>query len=78
MSLQGRPNPIAFGGQLTYKLRMRNLGPLSASAVTGVLTLSPSEVFVSATSACSHAAGVVTCTIPRAIVPGPAQRRASP
>ena len=25
---------------------------------------------MSATSACTHAAGVVTCTIPRAIVPG--------
>jgi uncharacterized repeat protein (TIGR01451 family) len=70
MSLQGRPSPLSVGGQLTYKLRMRNDGPGTATGVTAVLTLAPSETFVSATSACLHAAGVVTCTIPRAIEPG--------
>jgi monoamine oxidase len=49
---------------------MRNLGPFSTTGMTAKLTLSPSEVFVSATSACTHAAGVVTCTIPRAILAG--------
>ena len=38
--------------------------------MVGVLTLAPSETFVSATSACVHAAGVVTCTIPRPIFAG--------
>jgi uncharacterized repeat protein (TIGR01451 family) len=70
MSLEGTPNPLSVGAQLTYKLRMRNVGNVTATGVTGVLTLSPSETFVSATSACTHSAGVVTCTIPRAIAPG--------
>jgi DNA-binding beta-propeller fold protein YncE len=70
MSLQGRPSPLTVGSQLTYKLRIRNDGPGTAIAVTGVLTLAPTETFVSATSACVHAAGVITCTIPRAIVAG--------
>jgi hypothetical protein len=70
MSLQGLPNPLGVGAQLTYKLRMRNEGAFTVTGMTAVLTLAPSETFVSATSACSHAAGVVTCTIPRGVQPG--------
>jgi DNA-binding beta-propeller fold protein YncE len=70
MSLKGTPNPLSVGSQLTYQLRMRNVGSGPATGVTGVLTLAPSQTFVSATSACSHAAGVVTCKIARAIAPG--------
>ena len=70
MSLQGRPNPLSVGSQLTYKLRMRNDGFGDGDRRGRVLTLAPSETFVSATSACAHAAGVVTCTIPRALLPG--------
>lgn len=70
MSLKGSPNPVSAGSQLTYQLRMRNVGSGTATGMKGVLTLSPSQTFVSATSACTHSAGVVTCTIPRAISPG--------
>jgi uncharacterized repeat protein (TIGR01451 family) len=70
ISIKGLPNPLTVGSQLTYQLRIRNAGPGTATGVTAVLTLSPSETFVSATSACSHAAGVVTCTIARAIQAG--------
>jgi uncharacterized repeat protein (TIGR01451 family) len=71
MSLQGRPSPLSVGSQLTYKLRMRNAGPGTATGVTAVLLLSPSETFVSSTSACFLVfAGVVNCVIPRAIAPG--------
>ena len=71
MSLQGRPSPLTR--RLAVDLQAADAqrrAACTATGVTGVLTLAPSETFVSATSACSHAAGVVTCTIPRAIVPG--------
>ena len=35
MSLQGRPNPLSVGSQLTYKLRMRNEGWLTATVWSG-------------------------------------------
>jgi uncharacterized repeat protein (TIGR01451 family) len=70
VSLQGRPSPLPVGGQLTYKVRMRNEGPVPATGVTARLVLAASETFVSATSACTHTTGVVRCTIPRELAVG--------
>ncbi len=60
------PDPVNAGELLTYAVTVTNRGPRCAKEVTVVDTLPASTRFSSASGgsewACSHAAGVVTCT----------------
>ena len=56
------PDPVAVGEQLTYKVYASNAGVVTATGVSATVTLSPLVSFVSASSGCVHAAGVVTCS----------------
>lgn len=56
------PDPVAVGDQLTYKVYASNAGVVTATGVSATVTLSPLVSFVSASSGCVHAAGVVTCS----------------
>jgi uncharacterized repeat protein (TIGR01451 family) len=63
LSVSDSPDPVAAGTQLTYTLTVSNDGPNPAASVQIVDTLSPGVSFVSASSGCSHSAGVVTCKV---------------
>jgi uncharacterized repeat protein (TIGR01451 family) len=58
------PDPVAVGGQLTYKVYASNSTPgvVTATNVIATVTLSPFVSFVSAPAGCTHASGVVTCS----------------
>ena len=56
------PDPVAVGGELTYLVRASNTGVVTATGVVATVTLSPSVSFVSASTGCAHASGVVTCS----------------
>jgi uncharacterized repeat protein (TIGR01451 family) len=53
----------ATGRNLTYTLTVTNNGPATAPFVVVTDTLPPSVTFVSATSPCAEAAGIVTCNL---------------
>jgi uncharacterized repeat protein (TIGR01451 family) len=57
------PDPVKVGGELTYRLRVRNLGPSDATGVIVTDTLPANVNFVSASSGCSRSGSVVTCEI---------------
>ncbi len=54
--------PIPAGGQDTYTLQAKNLGPSDAQTVTLTDPLPSSETFVSADPGCSYSAGTNTVT----------------
>jgi uncharacterized repeat protein (TIGR01451 family) len=61
----GSPDPVVGGDTVTYTLTASNAGPNAGGAMVLTDNLPPSAAFVSASGtgwACSHAAGVVTCT----------------
>lgn len=63
ISLSDSPDPALVGANLTYDLQLINYGPDAATGVSAVLSL-PSQIsFVSATSGCSYANSLVTCTL---------------
>ena len=63
ISLSDSPDPALVGANLTYDLQLINYGPDTATGISAVLSL-PSQVsFMSATSGCSHANALVTCTL---------------
>ncbi len=64
VGIEGDPDPVAAGTDLVYTLSARNHDAVNTAYATEVQQTLPADVtFVSAGSGCSHAAGVVTCTI---------------
>jgi uncharacterized repeat protein (TIGR01451 family) len=58
------PDPVRkVGDELTYRLRVRNLGPSDATGVVVTDTLPANVNFVSASSGCSRSGRTVTCKI---------------
>jgi uncharacterized repeat protein (TIGR01451 family) len=60
---EDNPDPVDVGGELTYRLRIRNLGPSDATGVIVTDTLPGNVNFVSASSGCSRSGSIVTCKI---------------
>ncbi len=58
------PTTAVPGELVTYTLEVTNNGPTIATDVSVSDPLPPNTTFVSASPGCTHAAGVVTCTIP--------------
>jgi uncharacterized repeat protein (TIGR01451 family) len=63
MQMQANPTTLRVGGELTYRLRVRNLGPSDATGVIITDTLPANVNFVSASSGCSRSDRTVTCEI---------------
>jgi uncharacterized repeat protein (TIGR01451 family) len=57
------PDPVTVGDNLTYTITVTNRGPDAATNVVVTDTLPSGVTFVSASSGCVHAAGVVTCNL---------------
>ena len=57
------PSLVTEGQQLTYHLVATNNGPAAATNVVVTDHLPANSTFVSASSGCTQAAGVVTCTV---------------
>jgi uncharacterized repeat protein (TIGR01451 family) len=62
--MKNGPAAVAAGTNATYMVTVTNNGPSTATNVTLTDTLPAGTTFVSATSGCTHSAGVVTCTVP--------------
>jgi len=54
-------DPVPAGQDLTYSLQVRNRGPFPAADPVATLTIPPEVAFVSASSGCAYASGLVTC-----------------
>jgi uncharacterized repeat protein (TIGR01451 family) len=63
MAKMDTPDPVVGGANLVYTLTATNLGPSPATGVVITDTLPAGVTFFSASSACAHLTGVVTCTI---------------
>lgn len=63
VSQTASPNPVFIGAQTTYTLTVQNSGTATALATSLTDTLPASTNFVSASSECSHANGIVTCAL---------------
>jgi len=67
ITLEAVPNPALVGSEFIYTARVENLGPSVASNVVISQTLPTGVTFVSADSsqgtACTEAAGIVTCNV---------------
>jgi uncharacterized repeat protein (TIGR01451 family) len=63
IEMTDNPDPVGVGGELTYRLRVSNLGPSDATGVIVTDTLPPNVNFVSASSGCSRSGSIVTCNI---------------
>ncbi len=63
VSLSAIPAPATAGSPLTYGIGLSNAGPSPADGAVVTATLAPQVTFVSASSGCSNAAGVVTCSL---------------
>ena len=63
VTLSDSPDPALTGANLTYDLQLINYGPDAATGVSAVLSLPSQTSFVSATSGCSYANSLVTCTL---------------
>jgi uncharacterized repeat protein (TIGR01451 family) len=62
-NITDNPDPVSVGSELTYRIRVSNNGPLTATAVEIIDTLPPNVNFVSASSGCSHSGSIVTCEL---------------
>ena len=56
-------DPVAPGEGLIYEIVVTNDGPSNALNVVATDILDPNVVFAGASPGCTHAAGVVTCTV---------------
>lgn len=63
VSLSDNPDPALVNANLTYDLQLINYGPDTATGISAVLSLPSQASFVSATSGCSHANALVTCSL---------------
>jgi uncharacterized repeat protein (TIGR01451 family) len=63
IQMTDNPDPVEVGGELTYRLRVRNLGPGDATGVILTDTLPANVNFVSASSGCSRSGSIVTCEL---------------
>ncbi len=63
VSLSDSSDPIYAGNNLTYTITVKNNGPSDASNIKIEDTLPSGISFISASTGCSEAAGVVTCDI---------------
>jgi uncharacterized repeat protein (TIGR01451 family) len=63
IAMTDSPDPVGVGGELTYRLRVRNLGPWDVTGVILTNTLPANANFVSASSGCSRSRSTVTCNI---------------
>jgi uncharacterized repeat protein (TIGR01451 family) len=66
LTLSDLPDPVGPGGALTYQVQVGSSGPSVSPGMTVTHTLPGAVSFVSSTPgapACSHFAGVVTCTL---------------
>lgn len=66
LALYGTVSPtgtVYVGDQIAYNLTIENLGYATATGTSLYATLPAGVTFVSATSPCTHSAGVVTCNI---------------
>jgi uncharacterized protein DUF11 len=62
--LSDSPDPVGAGTQLTYTVGAHNHGaPNTAYGSKAVLTLPADVTFASASTGCTHSAGVVTCAL---------------
>ncbi|MBI5752953.1 MAG: IPTL-CTERM sorting domain-containing protein [Hydrogenophilales bacterium] len=57
------PEPVTIDTDLTYTLTINNNGPQTATNVVLSDTLPPGALFISATTGCTHSAGIVTCVL---------------
>ncbi|MDP1680236.1 MAG: IPTL-CTERM sorting domain-containing protein [Burkholderiales bacterium] len=57
------PEPVTIDTDLTYTLSVSNNGPQTATNVVLSDTLPAGALFISATTGCTHSAGVVTCAL---------------
>jgi uncharacterized repeat protein (TIGR01451 family)/uncharacterized repeat protein (TIGR02543 family) len=57
------PAAASIGQQVTFTLTVANNGPAAATAVVLTDNIPSGSTFVSASAACVHAAGVVTCAL---------------
>ena len=57
------PATVAAGGEVTWQLEVANNGPDPATGVTVTDTLPAGTTFVSASSGCAEAGGVVSCAV---------------
>lgn len=63
ITLSDSPDPALVNANLTYDLQLINYGPNAATGISAVLSLPSQASFVSATSGCSHANALVTCSL---------------
>lgn len=57
------PEPVTIDTDLTYSLTVSNNGPQAATNVVLTDTLPAGALFISATTGCTHSAGIVTCVL---------------
>ncbi len=62
-------DPVIAGEDVTYTVNVKNIGPSVDDNIVITDTLPAGMTFVSASTGCSHAAGVVTCAV-GTLVPG--------
>ena len=62
-TVTGTATPPAWGGQVTYRLTYTNMSAVAATNVVITDPLPAGVTFQSASGACKHSSGIVTCTI---------------
>ena len=68
------PGPFAIGDGFTYVITIRNEGPDPATNMVIRDPLPAQVAFLNASAGCTHAAGVVTCSVPSLAVGASTQR----
>lgn len=61
VTMNGTPNPVVAGNDLTYSITISNSGPSPAPNTLLTVNLPQSVPFISASTGCSNTSGIVTC-----------------